>query len=460
MRHFFQICYTIQNIYSVSGIQCAFESQQIELCDYVIKKSTVSLSYDYSITPSDYSALGYVISTASTVVTKLVFDGVVISKDGVSAFLSSVSESALIRIKELKWNNGWLDSNENYEAMNILLSKLLSLQKLEVLKINFSKSVFVSLTKNVELAKLEVLKVEFALIPCSCPEEDFKLLKFGSSNKVKVYYSCLNGEDSAISRKLLNYVFGSSAPQASHISWLYLCNSSEISSVPPERFSHCTDIVLVNCGIDDNRAEILASGIHSSVLEKLVLDFNRISDSGAKALAEQLASSCGLKVFSVQCNSIRDSGAAALASSIAGIKSLRKLDLQGNGIRDEGVVAIAKATEENPCLDLYLFNVEVTQEGIRRVLELRAITNIKTMALSSSWDSICDEGIEALRNVLKWGTFPALGIGSTTINSQAVNMGNIRRVLTEEAIGKNIRSLEVVDKVDEDAVTALCDILE
>ena len=440
------------------AIQCAFESQQIELCNYVVKNSIVRLCYEM-ITPSDWSALGYVISTASTAVTKLVLDRVDICNDGVSAFLSSVSESALIRIKELSWDNRLNVSSDKCESMN-LLSILPSLQKLEILMFNFSKSVFVSLTKNVELAKLEVLKIHFDLSLFSYPEEVFKLLKFGSSKKVKVNYSCSKGEDYGISRKLLNYVFGSSAPQASAISWLYLCNSNEISSVPPERFSHCTDIVLVNCGIDDNRVEILASNIRASVLEKLVLDFNRISDSGAKALAEQLASSCGLKVFSVQCNSIRDAGAAALSSSIAGIKSLRKLDLQGNDIRDEGVVAIAKATEENPCLDLYLFNVEVTQEGIKRVLELRANTNIKTMVLGSSWNSICDEGIEALRNVLKWDTLPALRIGKTTINSLAANMENIRRVLTEEAVGKSIRSLEVVGNVDEDSVPALCDILE
>ena len=441
------------------SIKCAFESQRIELCNYVNKSSTVSL-YHYAITPSDLSALGYVISTASSVVTKLVCNSFNISKDGVSAFLSSVSEIALTHIKELQWDNGWSISSESYEAMNTLLSKLPSLQKLEILKIRISKFSFISLTKNVELAKLEVLIVFFDLLPCSYPEEVFKLLKFGSSKKVKVYYSYYDDEDYDISRKLLNYVFGSSTPHASDISWLYLYNSSEISSVPPERFSHCTDIVLVNCGIDDNRAEILASGIRASVLEKLVLDFNRISDSGAKALAEQLASSCGLKVFSVQCNSIRDSGAAALASSIAGIKSLRKLDLQENDTRDEGVVAIAKAAKQIPGLDLYLFNVEVTQEGISRVLELRATTNIKTMVLGSSWNSICDEDIEALGNILEWDTLPFLVIGATSINSQAANMENIRTVLTEEAVGKSIRSLEVVCDVDEDSVPALCDILE
>ena len=439
-------------------IQCAFESQQIELCNYAVKNRTVRLRN--SITPSDWSALSYVISTASTVVAKLVFYDVDISKDGVSAFLSSASESALIHIKELSWDNSWSDSSDSYEAMNLLLSRLPSLQKLKILCVSFSKSGVISLTKNVELAELEVLKIYFDSIPCSYPEEVFKLLKFGSSKKVKVYYSCLHNEDSDISRKLLSYVFGSSAPLASDISWSYLYNSSEISSVPPERFSHCTVMVLVNCGIDDYRAEILASNIHASVLEKLVLDFNRISDSGAKALAEQLASSCGLKIFSVQCNSIRDSGAAALASSIAGIKSLRELDLQGNNIRDEGIVAIAKATEENLGLELYLFNVEVTKDGIRRVLELRATANIDNMVLGSSWDNICDEGMEALRSILKWDALPALRIGETTINSQAANMENIKTVLTEEAVGKSIRSLEIEYDVDEDSVPALCDILE
>ena len=229
---------------------------------------------------------------------------------------------------------------------------------------------------------------------------------------------------------------------------LYLYNSNKISSVPPEKFSHCTDIVLVNCGIDDNRAEILASSIHASVLEKLVLDFNRISDSGAKALAKNLASCCSLQVFSVQCNSIRDSGAGGLASCIGGIKSLRRLDLQGNEIRDEGVVAIAKATKYCFGLDLYLYNVEVTQEGISRVLELRTTTHIKTMVFGSSWDCICDEGIEAMRRVLKWGNLQVLKISDTAINSLA------------EVVGKSIRSLEVDSFVNEDSVAALCDILE
>ena len=441
------------------GIHCAFESQQIEFCNYAISDCSVSLNHSVK-SSSDYAALGYVMSTSSTNVTKLVYGGIGISKDDVSAFLSSVSESALMHITEFRLDNYWRDVNEECEAINCLLSILPSIQKLIFSNFFLSKSEVVSLTKNIVLPNLDVLKIYGSLIPCSHPEDVFKLLKFGSSKKVKIYYSS-HDEDYGIARKLFNYVPGSSVHQASDISWLYLCNSNKISSVPPERYSHCTDIVLVNCGIDNNRAEILASSIHVSVLEKLVLDFNRISDSGANALAEHLASSCALQVFSVQCNSIRDSGAVALASSIAGIKSLRKLDIQGNGIGDKGVVAIAKATKYIASLDLYLYNVEVTQEGISRVLEHRVTTHIKTMVFGSSWDSICYGGIEALRSVLKWGTLQVLKISHTTGTRLETNLGNIRTVLVEEEVGKNIRSLEVEYYSDDESnVPALCDILE
>ena len=56
----------------IYGIQCAFESQQIELCNYMTSTSTISLKSIYSHgTVSDFSALGYVLSTASTTVVNL-----------------------------------------------------------------------------------------------------------------------------------------------------------------------------------------------------------------------------------------------------------------------------------------------------------------------------------------------------------------------------------------------------
>ena len=444
----------------IYGVQCAFESQQIELCNYMTSTSTISFySIISHVTVSDFTALGYVLSTASTTVSKLVLGSNNLCIGGASAFLSSLSQRAIRNMKVLmvvlRQNTigSWY-----YEEVNQLLTRLSSIEELQLDQFALCRSSVVSLTRNIRLPHLKILRLSCNFVSFSVPEV-FQLLKFGSSN-VKIYYSCYNVEDYSTSRKFFKHALWSGVfRQASDIPFLYVYNSNEISSVPPERFSHCTDIVLVNCGVDDNRADVLASHIQASVLEKLVLDFNRISYSGIKALAEHLASSSVLQVFSVQCNFIRDSGAAALACSIAGIRSLRRLDLQGNGIGDEGVVAIAKAVEESPGLDLYLYNVEVTQEGISRVLELRATTYIKTMVLGSSWDSICEEGMDALRNVLKLGTLPALRISDTNVQT---NVENIRTVLTEDqALGRNIRSLEVsLYKDVEDIVPALSDILE
>ena len=440
-------------------IQCAFESQQMEICNYMTSTGTISLNIFSPVTVSDFSGLGYVLSTASTTVSELCLSSYSLCIGGTSALLSSLSQRAIRNMKVLRYQAESLQ--ENYEEMNQLLSGLSSIEELKLKHFYLCRSSVVSLTRNIRLPYLKILRLSCNLISFS-DLEVFQLLKFGSGN-VKVYYSCYNVKDYSASWKCFKQAFCSGVfHQAKDFPCLYVYNSNDISSVPPERFSHCTDIVLVNCGVDDNRADILASHIQASVLEKLVLDFNRISDSGIKALAEHLASSNVLQVFSVQCNFIRDSGAAALASSIAGIRSLRRLDLQGNSIREEGVVAIVKATEETPGLDLYLYNMEVTQEGISRVLELRPTTHIKTMVLDSSWDSVCEEGIEALRSVMELGTLPALRISYTGSNSIQTNMENIRTILTEDqALGRNIRSLKVsIYKDVEDIIPAVSDILE
>ena len=250
-------------------------------------------------------------------------------------------------------------------------------------------------------------------------------------------------------RKWLCYAFGFQAFQDSDISWLHLYNSDEFSSLPQERFSYCSEVVLVNCGIDDEGAEILANRLNTSVLENLVLDFNRISDSGAVALAGCIARCSVVQEVSIQCNSIGDSGAIALADALVHCSSLRRLDLQGNGLGDEGAVTIA--TESFPNLALYLHNVNITEEGVERVLEHRASTKIRAMVFGSSWDIISDAGIGALRSALKCGTLPALQISKN-------NIYNIEILLTELEHVRNIRGL-MCDYVTDDSLPTLYGIM-
>ena len=428
-------------------VHCAFESQQVEFCDYVVRKGVLSFSYKI-ITSSDFMALGYVISNASQLVSTLCFDRCKWDSDGVMAFSSMVSKNRLNCIKYLK---GVGDStDDDIKALNGLLGQLPFLEQLDLRETVLGRSGVEYLTSDITIPKLHVLKISVPLAPSSHPEDVLRQLTFGSHNIKQIIYSPDGSSFSyAVWRKILCYTFGFQVFRDSDISWVHLYNSDAFSSLHQERFSYCTEAILVNCDIDDERAEILANRLNTSVLEKIVLDFNRISDSGAMALASRIASV--VREISIQCNSVGDSGAIALAGALVNCSSLRRLALQGNNIGDKGAVAIAKTTESLPCLDLYLHNVNITEEGIERVLEHRASTKIRAMVFGSSWDAISDAGIDALRSALTCDTLPALRISKT-------NIYNIETLMVELQHVRNIRVLECHDITD-DTVPTLCRIM-
>ena len=388
-----------QTLYQV---QCAFESQQVELCDYVIANGRLRISGNF-ISPSDFAALGYVISTASQCVSELIFESCTWDCDGVMAFSSLDNNNKLHSIKCLRVPLN--SSDDMCKPLNYLLNQLPFLGELDLQNHRLDKVGIEQFTSNITLPQLTTLKISLPMAPCSYPIEVLKSLTFGSHNIKQVYISLSKYKlnNYAMWRKWLCCAFGFQVFLDSDISWLHLYNS-EPSSLHQERFSYCTEIVLVNCGIDDKGAEILANSLNVSVLESLVLAFNRVSDSGAVAIAGSMARCSVVQKVSIQCNSIGDSGAIALADALVCCSSLRTLDLQGNALGDEGAVAIVKAAESLPNLVLYLHNVHITEEGIERILGHRASTRIEAMAFDSSWDGICDAGIDALRSALRCGT--------------------------------------------------------
>ena len=434
-------------------VQCAFESQLVELCDYVVGNGSLCFKNNH-ITPSDFAALGYVMSTASKQVSKLSLEYCTWDNDGVMAFSSVITRNKLHSIKYLEVYKSKYKS-EDYKAINALLYRLPCLEELSLRRV-LNKSDVHRLTRGVQLSQLRILKIELPLAPCSHPEEVLKLLTFCSHNIKQVYCRWDGIINFAMWKKWLCYAFGFQVFKDSDISWLHLYNSDEFSSLPQERFSYCSEVVLVNCGIDDEGAEILANRLNTSVLENLVLDFNRIFDSGAVALAGCIARCSMVKVVFIQCNSIGDLGAIALADALVHCSSLRGLDLQGNGLGDEGAVAIAKATESLPNLDLYLHNVNITEEGVERVLEHRASTKIRAMLFASTWDAINDAGIDALRSALKCGTLPALEISNN-------NIYNIEILVAELDHVRNTRRLVYdyhADYVTDDTLPTLCGIIK
>ena len=357
-------------------IKCAFESQQVDVCDYVLGNGILVLE-NKVITPSDFVALGYVISAASQRISMLIFHSCKWEGDGPLAFCSMITIDKLkfITFLKCKVNNC---SDDDFKALNGLLYQLPYLEKLDLLGTKLNHSGIDYLTSNITLQNLKVLKITLPLAFYSQPKV-LKLLTFGSHNVKQVYFNSqgLNYHSNSkyvLWNKMLYNAFDFGVLLDCDISWVHLYNSDEFSSFHQEKFSYCSEVALVNCGIDDKGTEILASRLNTSVLEKLVLDFNRISDSGAVALTGCIARCSVVQEVSIQCNSIGDSGAIALADALVHCSSLKRLDLQGNALGDEGAVAISKATEGLPNLNLYCHNVNITEEGVERVLEHRAST--------------------------------------------------------------------------------------
>ena len=428
-------------------VQCAFESEKVEVCNYVVGSSDFGIE-SKTLASYDLMALGNVLSKSQQN-PKLVLVECKFDLDGALALSSLASSNGLNCIKCLKLSNYGV-TDEDYKAWKCILGQLSFLEELDLQNTDLSKSGIQCLTNNVALPHLQILKIDLPLTPCSQPEEILKLLSFGSQNIKQVVYdpyqSSFSDTYSAKWRDLVCCAFGLQPLQDSLV---HLYNSDVLTSIS---FSCCSEVVLVNCGIDDDGAEMLANNLNTSVLGTLIVDFNQISNSGAEALASCL-SRCGeVQEVSVQCNSIEDSGAIALVEAVVDCTSLRKLDMQGNAISDEGAMVIAKATGSLSGIDLYLHNVNITEGGIESVLEHRASTKIRSMVFGSSWEGICEGDIDALRRALQCKTLPALKITKSNIHDIEAVTGELEHSL-------NIRGLEC-EFLSEDTLPTLCKIMQ
>ncbi len=433
--------------------QCACESQQVVLCDYTIKDDVIKFHNTF-VSCTDFIALGYVLCNTTKPVTKLSIQNSWWDIEGVSSIYWLADKNHLqflkiLKVKEITdaFRYEYQISDKDAEALNGMLRCLPFFEELNLIEVTFNSSKIKCLTREVKLPHLKVLKITLLNEFCSNPEEIYKLLAFGSQHLEKVYFSLERSLSNApLWRKIFRYAFNDQID----ISLIYIYNSRTSFLSKAGIISKCTDVVLINCCIDDDEAKLLAYTINPSVLTKLVLDFNRISDSGAVAIANCLSKCRTVQEVSIECNSIGDSGATALANALINCISLRRLNLQGNSLGDEGAIAIAKATKNLPGLDQYLHNVNITENGIEKILEQRADTNVRSMVLSISWYSIRDADLNTLRNALYCGTMPKLELSSANIH-------NFEKFIESGEL-KSVRALDI-DVKDED-VPSLCRIID
>ncbi len=96
--------------------------------------------------------------------------------------------------------------------------------------------------------------------------------------------------------------------------------------------------------------------------------------------------------------------------------------------------------------------LNITEEGIDTVVELRTRTRIRSMELTSSWDSVSKTDVDTLKNALYCGNLPRLNVSST-------NIYNIDKLVVDQQCVGNVREVNC-DFISDDTIPTLCKIVE
>ena len=311
----------ISNFKPLFRIQCAFETQQSHVCNFVASK--FFYFNDDFMTSSDFTAIGYVVAHASK--KKIVSLSFNCSPDiEYTHALTKALEGYAVSISSLEFRGS---AKGNLKAV-FELTKIFPL--LEVLSIADTELEAedidsISCISEFKLNHLNVLKFccESSQKGCRPLPADQLVMMVNklSSVGLKLHNICFSASNREfLFSKLQNkfpYFFYSLGFE-SNVSFNN-CNfsNSEVLSMALDFYSGsiCTELSLVNCNIDDDKVTVLVDALSTNtVLKKLTLAANKISDKGAFVIANILPQ-VGIQRIDLNLNKINDEGGLALISA-------------------------------------------------------------------------------------------------------------------------------------------------
>ena len=298
---------------SLFGVQCAFESQQSAVCDYVVKSGeSGTLSFhSHFLTASDCTAIGYVMKNAAHSVEKLVLDRCKLSDEGIHSLFDEVDEKALSVTTLCFYGKPVL---EQCILWNKCLMKLESLVTLDLSNANLGSKKVEQLTTGATLPHLRTLLVS---APANLKHQSLSKLRFNSF-EIEQMVLCGDGLSTSLIQDYLLKLFDCSSA--------YFCSMGSLARVKfseklqfndvkwiaegVKRQAHCTHLDLANCGIGDEECKTLVDGlVHCDTLRELVLSNNKISDAGAAQLSEAISPWTQLQSLDLSYNHIDNMGA-------------------------------------------------------------------------------------------------------------------------------------------------------
>ena len=405
-----------KNMDTLTKVICAYESQQVQLCSIILQSHSLSFK-NCIFSCSDFQAISYVMTNTTNVLTKLIFKDCKLDEDGVILFLKNLTNDTFMKISHLGFHKRNCTIPQ-FKLLNKLLSKLTALKSLNLDKTDMGAVGIKELTRGIELPSLHFLKIHMPFKQSRSTQ--FALLKFFSlCNKInEVHFSCTKSKshpERAMQYFLTLYeIFKESVCwNPEHCMINNLTNHIRLVEV-----SSCSDIVLVNCGINDKQVKKMMESLKfCKKISTLKLDFNQISGIGANSIAAYLASCTTLKVFSAHCNQIDDSGALALARQFVNLNNPKVLDLQCNALTSQGV---SKITEVVPGTSGKHIELYLTIDAFKFYSNSSKYLNLSS--LQSSVKMIHKGGTQEKLLALRCCRYvPEIHINSRTRNNSKLN---------------------------------------
>ena len=326
-------------------VQCAFESQQSIICDSVIQSGEEGslILRNHIMTPSDLTALGFVISNASYSVKKLVLDKCKIGEEEMDAFLKEAGDKVL-SITTFCFHGGNCTIRE-LKVINALLKELTSLITLDISDTSLEPQKVKALTSGIHLTNLKKLETDIKNLNCIQEFSDaFNLLPYFRKTP-RINFTRIKLTSDQIK------ILSDSLDQCTTSLYLAYCHIGDNGAKAlAEGLKHCTNLQTLNISynyIGADGAKALAEGLkhYNTNLQTLDLSVNFIHADGTKALAEGLKHCTNLQTFDLFRNSIGTDGAMALAEGLKHCTNLKTLDLRYNSIGADGAKALADSLQ-------------------------------------------------------------------------------------------------------------------
>ena len=210
--------------------------------------------------------------------------------------------------------------------------------------------------------------------------------------------------------------------------------------------------------ITNKGAKLLAEAIKvNKILKILHINSNRVSDDGIASISDSLKSNNSLQELHMGDNNITSEGAKKIAEAIKVNTILKILHINSNRIFDDGVASISYSLKSNNSLqELHMDDNNITSEGAKKIAEaIKVNTILKILHINSN--RIFDDGVASISYSLKSNnSLQKLHMGDNNITSEGA-----KKIAEAIKVNTILKILHInSNRISDDGVASISDSLK